>query len=407
VPVVLGGCHTTLIPEEGAAHADALVLGDAEPVWGRLLDDAGRGALGRVYRGGQGQPAALRRAALDWSVFAGKPYLPLRLTQFSRGCRNHCEYCAVGSVYRRNHRCRPVSRVVDELARDGARLVFFVDDNIVGDREAAAALFRALVPLRIRWVSQADLSFATDPALMDLMLESGCVGLVVGFESLDRDNLSQMDKNCNLGFDSYDPLVERMRRAGLQIWAAFLLGYDNDTPESVAATCSWALSKKFAFAAFNILMPYPGTPFYERMKREGRLLYDGKWWLHDDYRFGLTGMVPRSCTADELAQACLDARMRHSSVYQIARRCTDRRTHMKSLTSFVTYLAYNPLFRDEMSKKHGMMLGYRGLERSSAGSAARDSVFARTVGDPVSRLMRWPATLLRQLLAGDEARPVT
>jgi hypothetical protein len=152
-------------------------------------------------------------------------------------------------------------------------------------------------------------------------------------------------------------------------------------------------------------MPYPNTPFYERMKREGRLLYDGKWWLHDDYRFGMTGMKPKSCSAEELARACLDARMRHSSAYQIARRCTDRRTHMKNLTSFVTYLAYNPLFRDEMSKKHGMMLGYRGLERS--GAANRDTVFARTVGDPVSRLMRGPATLLRQLLAGQEARLVT
>jgi len=391
VRVVLGGYHTTMIPDESRLHADAVVLGDAEAAWPALLEDAEQGRLRPVYTGSRG---ALTGIETDWSVFAGKSYLPVRLTQLGRGCFNQCEYCATGNIYRRSHQHRPVSEVVAELARDGARYVFFVDDNIIADRAAALELFHGIRPLGLSWFSQADISFAADPALMDLMLESGCVGLVVGFESLDRGNLKQMGKSCNLGFDSYDPLVRRIRRAGLQIWAAFLLGYDNDTPESVDATCGWALEQKFAFSAFNILMPYPGTPFYRRMEREGRLLYDGRWWLHDDYRFGWPGFRPRLCSADELAQACLDARMRHNTLYQILRRSTDRQTHMKSVRSLATYFAYNPLFRDEMVKKHGMMLGYRGLERRPGGRSR-----AARVGDPLSRVLRGPAAWLRRRIA--------
>ena len=160
--------------------------------------------------------------------------------------------------------------------------------------------------------------------------------------------------------------MERIRQAGLLVWGAFLFGYDSDTRQSIDETVDWILSKKFAFAAFNLLMPYPGTPFYRRMQEEGRLLYDGRWWLHDDYRFGYAGFRPKTMSPEELSEACLAARMRHSSLYQIMRRACDPKTHMKDLWSLITYFAYNPLFRDEMLKKHGMMLGYRGNERTGS-----------------------------------------
>ncbi len=363
VPVVLGGYHTTMVPDESAAHADAVVTGDAEAVWAELVDDAARGQLRGRYLGQLAPGPRLEAVRTDWSVFEGKSYLPVRLTQFSRGCPNSCEYCATGNIYAKRHTTRPVAEVVAELERDGRKLVFFVDDNIIADREQATALFRAIKPLKIRWLGQADVGFAQDPAFMELMLESGCSGLVVGFESLDPSHLARMKKSSALHLDSYDEIVAAIRRSGLMIWAAFLLGYDGETPQSVARTCDWALSKKFAFAAFNILMPYPNTPLYRRLEAQGRLLYDGRWWLHDDYRFGHAGFVPSHCSPDELTAACLEARRRHSSIPSIARRAFDPKTNMKDLWSVATYLAYNPLFRDEMLQKHGMMLGYRGLER--------------------------------------------
>jgi radical SAM superfamily enzyme YgiQ (UPF0313 family) len=202
--------------------------------------------------------------------------------------------------------------------------------------------------------------------MMALMDKSGCAGLVVGFETRDAANLAAMNKSTNLACGAYDEVVERIRDAGLLIWAAFLLGYDHETVSSVRETVDWALSKRFAFAAFNILTPYPGTAFYARMKAEDRLLYDGAWWLHDDYRFGYGAFRPKRMTADQLAEEGLRARLQHSAVSQILRRAGDRKTNSKDVWSLLTYFAYNPLFRDEMLKKHGMMLGYRGYEREAS-----------------------------------------
>ena len=149
------------------------------------------------------------------------------------------------------------------------------------------------------------------------------------------------------------------------LWAAFLLGYDHETAESIRETVDWALSKKFAFAAFNILTPYPGTAFYERMKAEGRLLYDGCWWLHDDYRFGYAAFRPKRICPEELSELGYQARIRHNTVFQILRRATDLKTNAKDFWSLFTYFAYNPIFRVEFHKKYEMMLGYRSHEREA------------------------------------------
>ncbi len=365
VKVVLGGCHATMVPDEAALHADAIALGDTDEVWRTILEDAESGRLKPVYPGrspdtGVNGPIHPRR-----DIYRGKKYLPVTLTQLSRGCVNTCEYCVTGNLYHGRFTSRSPQEVAGELARSGRKLVFFVDDNIIADLSAAKALFREIIPLKLRWTAQASLGFVADPELVDLMVRSGCAGLVVGFESRDPANLSAMNKMSNLDLGSYDEVVERIRDAGILLWAAFLLGYDHETAESIRDTLEWALSKKFAFSAFNILTPYPGTAFYERMKAEGRLLYDGCWWLHDDYRFGHAAFRPRHLTPEKLSELGHQARMRHNSLYQVLRRATDFKTNAKDFRSLLTYFAYNPLFRSEMLKKHGMLLGYRGIERGA------------------------------------------
>ncbi len=363
--VVLGGYHTTMIPEESAEHADVVVAGDADGQWPRILEDLEAGRAKPRY---EGVPCAdpLQGIKTDWSVFEGKKYLPVALTQFSRGCSGRCEYCATGNIYRGTFAYRSATEVAAELERDGRKFVFFADDNLIASPERAKQLFRELIPLKLRWTAQASLHFVSDPEMMNLMHRSGCAGLVVGFESRNPGDLAAMNKSTNLACGGYDEVVERIRDAGLLIWAAFLLGYDNETVASIRETVDWALSKRFAFAAFNILMPYPGTRFYARMKAEDRLLYDGAWWLHDDYRFGYGAFRPKQMTADELADEGLRARLEHNEVSRILWRATDRKTNSKDAWSLLTYFAYNPLFRDEMLKKHGMMLGYRGFERDMA-----------------------------------------
>jgi radical SAM superfamily enzyme YgiQ (UPF0313 family) len=362
VPVVIGGMHATLIPDEVAEHADAVYTGDGEALWAQVVADAHEGRLRPRYDGGAGSPQPGVQPRRD--LFAGKGYLPLTLLQFGRGCRYHCEYCAIGAYFDHRQHTRPVDEVIAEIRAQPRRNLFFVDDNLIADREAAKELLRALVPLRVRWVSQASVDQVDDPELMRLFVESGCLGNVIGFESLDPESLRQMGKGPNLAaFDRYARAVATLRRHGLQTWAALLLGYDHDTPESILATCEWAIENRFTFAAFNVLMPYPSTPLYERLKAEGRLLYDGRWWLHPDYRFNHAAFRPARMTADELTEATWACRRRWNSPASILRRAFDPRTNMRSPFRFALYWAYNPLYRRESLKRQGLRLGLRGGAR--------------------------------------------
>ncbi len=356
VPVVMGGMHATLVPDEVAEHADAVFSGDAEALWAQVVHDAHEGRLRSRYDGGVGVPqqGALPRRDL----YAGKGYLPISLLQFGRGCINRCEYCAVTEYFGHRQYARPAADVVAEIREQSLRSLFFVDDNLVADPDAAKELMRALVPLGIRWVSQVSVDHARDPEMLQLMVESGCLGNVIGFESLDPENLQRMHKATNLrGFDTYADEVAALRAHHLQTWAAFLVGYEHETLESVAATCDWAIAQRFTFAAFNVLMPYPSTPLYARLAEEGRLLYDGRWWLHPEYRFNHAAFTPARMTADELTEAAWECRRRWSSPASIVKRAFEPHTNMASLERFALYCAYNPLFRREAFKKQSMHLG--------------------------------------------------
>jgi len=358
VPVVIGGIHATALPDEAAEHADAVFTGDAETRWAEVVADAHEGRLQPRYDAAIGQPQPGTQARRD--IYAGKGYLPVSLLQFGRGCHFRCEYCAVGAYFEHGHHTRPVDEVIAEIRSQRRRNLFFVDDNLIADHEAAKSLFRALIPLKMRWVSQASIDQVHDEELMSLMAESGCLGNVIGFESLDPANLEQMHKQANLsGFDRYASAVQTLRDHHLQTWAAFLLGYDYDTPESMLAQCEWAIEQRFTFAAWNVLMPYPGTELYARLREEDRLLYDGRWWLHPDYRFNSAAFRPRGMTADQLTETGWECRHRWSSLGSIVRRAFDRSTNMSSLTRLALYVVYNPLFRREAFKRQGLRLGLR------------------------------------------------
>ena len=358
VPVIMGGFQPTLIPEECARYADSIYIGDAEFLWQQVIDDARRGRLQPVYRATTGIPQPRTMTRRD--LFRGKGYLPITLMQFSRGCRYACSFCAVSVFFDRKQYVREVREVVQEIERQERKLIFFVDDNICSNHEALKILCRELIPLKIRWVSQGSIDMARDPELMALMLRSGCLGHVVGFESLDPRNLKDMKKAPNIPkYARYERELEVIRDHGMQLWAAFTLGHDHDTRESIEETLQFALENKFCFAAFNILIPYPNTPLYRRLEAEGRLLYDGKWWLHPQYRFNHAAFRPKLMTPDELTEACHTARSRFNSLGSIVRRMFDFKTHLSSPYRLGVFLGYNPVFRKEVFKKHGMRFGNR------------------------------------------------
>ena len=359
VPVILGGMHVALLPEEAAMHADSIFVGDAEAGWLQVLADVRTQRLRRRYDGAPGI-AQFGNVRPRRDLYAGKGYLPITLMQFSRGCRFACSFCAVSQYFGKKHYLRRIDEVVAEIESQPRHFIFFVDDNIASDRMALKELCHALIPLRVHWISQASLDVTQDRELMRLMERSGCWGHVMGFESISPGSLRDARKSPNIrGFSHYAQEIAVLRDHGMQTWAAFTLGYDHDTPASIRATVDFALHNKFTFAAYNILMPYPGTPLYRKLAQENRLLYDGRWWLHPEYRFNHAAFRPARMSPDELTQACHAARTRYNSLGGMVWRFSDWQTSFRSLGRVLSYWRYSLLFRKEVYKKHGMKFGLR------------------------------------------------
>ena len=359
VPVVMGGYHPTLLPEEAQEHADAIVIGDAEGTWQRVVEDAAGGRLERRYSSSVSGP--LTGPAPDRGLFSGKRYAPVSLFQYGRGCRFNCDFCSIRAFYGSHLRQRPVADLVAEIEAVGPRHVFFVDDNLFVDAARARELFEALVPLGIRWSCQVSIDATRDPSLVRLMARSGCLSALIGFESLDERNLQQMKKRWNLKWTDYATAIQVLRDAGILVYGTFILGYDHDTPDAFDLTLDFALRHKLFLANFNPLTPTPGTPLYERLGRQGRLLYD-RWWLDPSYCYGEATFRPSGMSAEQLTRGCYRARTAFYSYSSIGRRLFGRGGNLRSGASWVpwpaaVYLLSNLVSRREIHSKQGRRLG--------------------------------------------------
>lgn len=358
VKVIMGGMHVTLIPEEVKEYCDSIMIGDAEDKWGEMIADLRSGTLKPEYLCA---PVAVPQKGVITrrDIFENKKYMPITLMQFSRGCRYHCKYCASSVYFKQHHYCRDIDEVIEEIRQQKRKLIFFVDDNIVGDKQKAKELFHRLIPLKIKWVSQGSIDMLEDDELMKLMAKSGCLGHVIGFESIKPESIKTMGKGVNKRFveDQYKEAIRKLRKYGLQTWAAFTVGHDTDTLESIKATYRFALKNKFCFSAYNILMPYPGTALYDQLQKEGRLLYDGKWWLHPEYKFNYAAFAPANMTAPELTEVAYYCRKNFNSIRSVLYRLFEPKTNMRNPVRFFTYIAYNPVFRREVFEKQGMTFG--------------------------------------------------
>ncbi len=322
VPVVMGGFHPSLCPDEVARHAEAVVTGEAEELWPRVLDDARHGKLEKFYRSTTRPPLAGLRP--DRSIFKGKRYLPIGLVEAGRGCHFKCDFCAVQTVFSQTQTRRPTDEIIAELTaiKKGKKLFFFVDDNITSNLAQAKEFFRALIPLGIRWVGQSSINAAHDEEFLDLLVRSGCQGVLIGFESLNSQNLAAMNKTFNTARGGFTTALANLRKHHIRVYGTFVFGYDGDTQASFAETVDFAEEHAMYIAAFNHLTPFPGTPLYRRLASEGRLLYDA-WWLDDRYSYNRIPFVPHGMSGEELQSGCLGARRRFYSWKSIARRGFD------------------------------------------------------------------------------------
>jgi radical SAM superfamily enzyme YgiQ (UPF0313 family) len=354
VPVVVGGYHPTFLPEEALQFADAVVVGDAEGIWPQVVEDARRGQLQPLYR--QDEFQALGGVVPDRSVFRGKRYAPVTLVQYGRGCKYNCSFCSIRAFYGTVLRQRPVAEVIEEIEQSGSRVIFLVDDNIFVDIPRAVELFEALIPLRISWSCQVSIDIAHEPELVRLMARSGCINALIGFESLNRDNLTQMRKGWNLKYHDYQTSIRVFQDAGIMIYGTFVFGYDHDTVASFDEAVAFAIRNKFYLANFNPLTPTPGADLYRQLQQENRLIYE-RWWLDPDFRYGHATFHPRGMTADQLTAGCLRARMRFNTWSSLWRRALAPRTNLRSPFRLGVYLLSNLISKREIFSKQDRQLG--------------------------------------------------
>ncbi len=276
IPVVLGGIHPTALPEEAKGHADSVVLGEAEEVWPFLIEDLRMGNLRPFYRQ-EGHTELSKIPMPRRDLLPRRGYLPIDVVQVTRGCPFRCDFCSVQKFFGETYRFRPIPDVVEEVRRLRHRWMMFNDDNIIGNHSYSKELLKALIPLKKKWFGQASLSGLKKVENVELLAESGCRSLFIGFESLSKKNLMTSQKFQN-DPSEYREIIETLHRYGIAICGSFVFGFDEDDASVFEETVSFSIQTKLFSAVFMILTPYPETAFYQRVKEEGRLVQD-RWWL--------------------------------------------------------------------------------------------------------------------------------
>jgi radical SAM superfamily enzyme YgiQ (UPF0313 family) len=265
-----------------------------------------------------------------------------------RGCHFRCDFCSVQSAYNHTYVCHAINDVIEEIQKRRRELYFFVDDNFSSNIEHAKSLLRALIPLKIHWVGQCSLNAACNEEFVQLLAASGCYGLLIGFESLNPNNLKTMNKGSNLKEGALATGLANLRKHKIRIDASFIFGYDEDDETSFNATLNFALEQKFYLAGFGHLTPFPGTPLYKRMEQEKRLCYE-KWWLDDKYRLNTIPFQPRNMTPEQLQQGCYDANRKFFDFRSILYRSFDP-VNISPIYLWPVFLGINGLFNSRVGQ---------------------------------------------------------
>ena len=300
VPVVLGGIHATVCPEANLPHGDAVVIGEAEELWGGVVADAAAGTLKRTYQ--SEKPPDLARSPIPrWELAEGKNYFFSNTMTVSRGCPWQCDFCYSSSPnIPRGYRMKPIANILAEIASLKTRHIMFIDDNFLGDPERTRRLLRAMAPLGLTWhcAVSADVGHYED--ILDQMAETGCKSLFIGFETINEENLSECHKRQNRVAE-YERTIERIHQRGMMVNASLAFGFDGDRADVFERTLGWLIGQKIETMTAHILTPYPGTRLYQRLLEEGRIIEADA----PAYNTSQVVFRPRGMTARELREGYL------------------------------------------------------------------------------------------------------
>lgn len=351
--VILAGFHPTLVSEEAMQFADSIIIGEAENVWGQLIEDFKHNSIKKVYQ--SSEKADLKGLFPDRTIFKDKKYMPITLIENSRGCKFNCQFCSIAAFHKQVCNYRPIEDVIKEVMETKNKLIFFIDDNIGSDVNRAKELFKKLIPLKIKWISQISTSCLADDELIDLMKKSGCLGVLIGFESFNQKNLVEMNKSWNVGVENYEKILKKLTKNNIFVYGTFIFGYDEDDENTFKTTLDFAIRNNLILAAMNHLMPFPGTPLYEKLKPQ--LKYE-KWWLNNNCSFADVVFEPKKLSSHRLAQLCYDYKKKFYSVPLMLKRAWGLKWSLLSHFSMMfDFFKYNIICNIETTQRRGFAIG--------------------------------------------------
>lgn len=299
IPVVMGGIHVSVMPDEAGPHADSVVIGEAEPLVPRIITDFEKGELAAVYQGKQ--VANLDDIPIpETALLTRRHHFYLSAIQTSRGCPHDCDFCAVPGISGRTLRVKSLATVEKELLalqRLKSRTLFIVDDNFLIQKERCLAVMALIQKYGFRWMGFSNLSVSEDDAFLAALKDSGCMSLFIGFESL-RANAGMNKNRLYAGSDAMGRAVSRIHARGIGIQGSFIFGFDSDTMDVFKETVSFIQENGIELPNLCIYTPFPGTPLYTAMKKDNRLLHQD--WSKYDMNHAV--FHPRHMTPQELQQ---------------------------------------------------------------------------------------------------------
>lgn len=357
IPVIMGGIHVSMLPDEALRFADSVVIGEVEGVWGQIIGDFEQSRLARKYIGQQ----------VDLSQYTIRPRRDLlhhgylwNSVQTSRGCPFSCNFCSVSRYLGRAYRQRRVDDILDELSTIEGKYIAFVDDNLLGyskeSKERARALFDGMIKrgLNKKWWMQTSINVADDETAIKLAARAGCMFAFVGFETIHKGTLKEMRKGVNLeiGVENYRKVVDTFHKYGIAVLGAFVIGNDHEGPEYYERLAAFLVDSKIDMVQITILTPLPGTALMEQLQREERVVcgtYPEDW---DKYRFSFVVHVPQGIDAEGIYRGNNLIKRRLYSFPTYHFRMVKSFCALRNLSNFVVSYKFNQALKKGWRSSH-------------------------------------------------------
>lgn len=281
IPVVLGGPHVTLLPDEAQQHGDAICVGYAEETWPELLHDFSSGKMQKTYFQRHDMTFSGNMPFARRELFAKGDFLTQAVFEATRSCTHHCDFCVAPTAWGSRQYQKPIDWVIEDIRQFGQRTIIFVDLNLISDEAYAMELFRRLIPMNVHWFGLSTVLLHHNQDMMELMARSGCKGLLLGFETISGDGLGDVKKTFNSSV-VYQKLINDLHHLGIAVQGCFVFGLDHDRNDVFDSTAEFAIEAGIDLPRFALLTPFPGTPLYQRLEAEERITsrdwryYDGQ-----------------------------------------------------------------------------------------------------------------------------------